>query len=212
MSWLEVVLRLAVALACGATIGIERQYRQHSAALEHQRPGGHRVRTLRAGDGPHPQRVEFDGGRGEGSSLGSASCAPGSLSGTDSTFAGGVAQEPCGALPGSGCWPGRVSTWSRLWARSWCWSPTCCCAPWRGFSIGMPPRAGPLGRFQSTISCARCVSQQENHIRSLLLQGVSGRDLTLLALQSADTPDPGRIEVCADRAARRDARMRGFSR
>ena len=33
MSWLEVVLRLAVALACGALIGIERQYRQHSAGL-----------------------------------------------------------------------------------------------------------------------------------------------------------------------------------
>ena len=33
MSWLEVVLRLAVALACGAAIGSERQYRQHSAGL-----------------------------------------------------------------------------------------------------------------------------------------------------------------------------------
>jgi len=26
MNWLEVVLRLAVALTCGAAIGIERQY------------------------------------------------------------------------------------------------------------------------------------------------------------------------------------------
>jgi putative Mg2+ transporter-C (MgtC) family protein len=33
MSWLEVILRLAVALASGALIGIERQYRQHSAGL-----------------------------------------------------------------------------------------------------------------------------------------------------------------------------------
>ena len=48
---------------------------------------------------------------------------------------------------------------------------------------------------------------QENRIRSLLLQGVSGHDLTLLALQSADTPDPGRIEVRADLQAegRKDA-------
>jgi putative Mg2+ transporter-C (MgtC) family protein len=45
---------------------------------------------------------------------------------------------------------------------------------------------------------AVCLSQQENHIRSLLLQGVSGSDLTLQALQSADTPDPTRVEVRAD--------------
>ncbi len=52
-----------------------------------------------------------------------------------------------------------------------------------------------------------CLSQQENHIRSLLLQSVSGRDLTLQALQSVDTQDPTRIEVRADLQAdgRKDA-------
>src|SRR5512135_2739035 len=33
MTWLDLLLRLVVALACGALIGIERQYRQHSAGL-----------------------------------------------------------------------------------------------------------------------------------------------------------------------------------
>ncbi len=33
MNWLDIGLRLVVALACGALIGIERQYRQHSAGL-----------------------------------------------------------------------------------------------------------------------------------------------------------------------------------
>ena len=31
MNWLDIGLRLVVALGCGALIGIERQYRQHSA-------------------------------------------------------------------------------------------------------------------------------------------------------------------------------------
>ncbi len=54
---------------------------------------------------------------------------------------------------------------------------------------------------------AVCLSQQENHIRSLLLQSVSGSDLILQALQSADTSDPTRVEVRADLQAdgRKDA-------
>jgi putative Mg2+ transporter-C (MgtC) family protein len=45
---------------------------------------------------------------------------------------------------------------------------------------------------------AVCLSQQENHIRSLLLQGVSRSDLRLQALESTDTQDPTKVEVRAD--------------
>jgi len=43
-----------------------------------------------------------------------------------------------------------------------------------------------------------CLSTEENHIRSLLLQGVSGSDIRLQALQSEDTKDSTRLEVRAE--------------
>ena len=48
-----------------------------------------------------------------------------------------------------------------------------------------------------------CLSQQENHIRSLLLQGVSGSELILQSLQSIDTQDPTKVEIRADLQAER---------
>lgn len=52
-----------------------------------------------------------------------------------------------------------------------------------------------------------CLSQQENHIRSLLLQNLHSSELTLHALQSQDTSDSAHIEVRADVQAegRKDA-------
>jgi putative Mg2+ transporter-C (MgtC) family protein len=43
-----------------------------------------------------------------------------------------------------------------------------------------------------------CLNQRENHIRSLLLQGINGGPLLLRALQSEDTVDVAKIEVRAE--------------
>jgi putative Mg2+ transporter-C (MgtC) family protein len=207
MGWLEVVLRLAVALACGAAIGIERQYRQHSAGL--------RTSALVA--------------TGSALFVLAAALTPGGSNsmGIAAQVVSGVGFLCAGVIIRDGLNIRGLNTAGTLW----CASGVGVLAG-SGFylvaalgavmvlfaNLLLRPLAHFLDRHAVTSGAsgeipvhyvlrAVCFSQQENRIRSLLLQGVSGRDLTLLALSSADTPDPGRIEVRADLQAegRKDA-------
>ena len=207
MSWLEVVLRLAVALACGAVIGIERQYRQHSAGLRTSAlvATGSALFVLVAALTPN------------GSS--SMAIAAQVVSGVGFLCAGVIIRDGLNIR--------GLNTAGTLW----CASGVGVLAG-SGFylvaalgavmvlvaNLLLRPLARFLDRHAATSGIAGeipvhyvlravCTSQQENRIRSLLLQGVSGRDLTLLALSSADTPDPTRLEVRADLQAegRKDA-------
>jgi putative Mg2+ transporter-C (MgtC) family protein len=181
MSWLEVVLRLAVALACGAAIGIERQYRQHSAGLRTSAlvATGSALFMLVAALSPNGSNP----------------------TGIAAQVVSGVGFLCAGVIIRDGLNIRGLNTAGTLW-----------CASGVGVlfaNLLLRPLARFLDRHAKTtgdtgevpvhyVLRAVCLSQQENHIRSLLLQGVSGSDLTLQALQSADTPDPTRVEVRAD--------------
>lgn len=207
MNWLEVVLRLAVALACGATIGIERQYRQHSAGLRTSAlvATGSALFVLVAALTPNGSN--------------SMAIAAQVVSGVGFLCAGVIIRDGLNIR--------GLNTAGTLW----CASGVGVLAG-SGFylvaalgavmvlvaNLLLRPLARFLDRHATTSGAtgeipvhyvlrAVCFSQQENRIRSLLLQGVSGRDLTLLALSSADTLDPTKIEVRADLQAegRKDA-------
>jgi putative Mg2+ transporter-C (MgtC) family protein len=207
MSWLEVVLRLAVALACGALIGIERQYRQHSAGLRTSAlvATGSALFVLVAALTPgdtSPLRVAAQVVSGVGFLCAGVIIRDGlNIRGLNTAgtlwCASGV-----GVLAGSGYYLvaalGAVMVLlANLLLR-----------PLVHIINRQSKASGETGEMPiHYVVRAVCLSQQENHIRSLLLQGVSGSDLTLQALQSADTPDPTRVEVRADLQAdgRKDA-------
>ncbi len=207
MSWLEVVLRLAVALACGALIGIERQYRQHSAGLRTSAlvATGSALFVLVAALTPgdtSPLRVAAQVVSGVGFLCAGVIIRDGlNIRGLNTAgtlwCASGV-----GVLAGSGYYLvaalGAVMVpLANLLLR-----------PLAQIINRQSKASGETGEMPiHYVVRAVCLSQQENHIRSLLLQGVSGNDLTLQALQSADTPDPTRVEVRADLQAdgRKDA-------
>lgn len=207
MSWLEVVLRLLVALGCGALIGIERQYRQHSAGLRTSAlvATGSALFVLVAAlsnTGSNPTAVAAQVVTGVGFLCAGVIIRDGlNIRGLNTAgtlwCASGV-----GVLAGSGFYlVAALGAMTVLFA-----------------NLLLRPLARFLDRHAKTsgdsgdipvhyVLRAVCLSQQENHIRSLLLQGVSGSDLTLQSLQSADTQDPTRIEVRADLQAegRKDA-------
>ena len=207
MNWLEVILRLAVALACGAVIGIERQYRQHSAGL--------RTSALVATGSALFVLVAALTTNGSNSMAIAAQV----VSGVGFLCAGVIIRDGLNIR--------GLNTAGTLW----CASGVGVLAG-SGFylvaalgavmvlvaNLLLRPLAHFLDRHATTSGIAGeipihyvlravCMSQQENRTRSLLLQGVSSRDLTLLALSSADTPDPTRLEVRADLQAegRKDA-------
>lgn len=198
MSWLEVVLRLAVALACGAAIGIERQYRQHSAGLRTSAlvATGSALFVLVAAltpNGSNPTGIAAQVVSGVGFLCAGVIIRDGlNIRGLNTAgtlwCASGV-----GVLAGSGYYLvaalGAVMVlFANLLLR-----------PLARFLDRHAKTTGDTGEIPvHYVLRAVCLSQQENHIRSLLLQGVSGSDLTLQALQSADTPDPTRVEVRAD--------------
>ena len=207
MSWLEVVLRLEVALACGALIGIERQYRQHSAGLRTSAlvaTGSALfvlVATLTPGD-TSPLRVAAQVVSGVGFLCAGVIIRDGlNIRGLNTAgtlwCASGV-----GVLAGSGYYlvaalGAVIVLLANLLLR-----------PLAQIINRQSKASGETGEMSiHYVVRAVCLSQQENHIRSLLLQGVSGNDLTLQALQSADTRDPTRVEVRADLLAdgRKDA-------
>ena len=207
MSWLEVVLRLAVALACGAAIGIERQYRQHSAGLRTSAlvATGSALFVLVAAltpNGSNPTGIAAQVVSGVGFLCAGVIIRDGlNIRGLNTAgtlwCASGV-----GVLAGSGYYLvaalGAVMVlFANLLLR-----------PLARFLDRHAKTTGDTGEIPvHYVLRAVCLSQQENHIRSLLLQGVSGSDLTLQALQSADTRDPTRVEVRADLLAdgRKDA-------
>ena len=207
MNWLEVVLRLAVALACGAAIGIERQYRQHSAGLRTSAlvATGSALFVLVAALSPNGSNP----------------------TGVAAQVVSGVGFLCAGVIIRDGLNIRGLNTAGTLWCASGV-------GVLAGAGYYLVAALGvvmvllanlllrPLARFldrhaKTTVDISEipihyvvravCLSQQENRIRSLLLQSVSGRDLILLALQSADTPDPTRVEVRADLQAdgRKDA-------
>lgn len=207
MSWLEVVLRLAVALACGAAIGIERQYRQHSAGLRTSAlvATGSALFVLVAAltpNGSNPTGIAAQVVSGVGFLCAGVIIRDGlNIRGLNTAgtlwCASGV-----GVLAGSGYYLvavlGAVMVlFANLLLR-----------PLARFLDRHAKTTGDTGEIPvHYILRAVCLSQQENHIRSLLLQGVSRSDLTLLALQSTDTQDTTRVEVRADLQAdgRKDA-------
>ena len=198
MSWLEVVLRLAVALACGAAIGIERQYRQHSAGLRTSAlvATGSALFVLVAAltpNGSNPTGIAAQVVSGVGFLCAGVIIRDGlNIRGLNTAgtlwCASGV-----GVLAGSGyCLVAALGAVMVLFANL-------LLRPLARFLDRHAKTTGDTGEIPvHYVLRAVCLSQQENHIRSLLLQGVSGSDLTLQALQSADTPDPTRVEVRAD--------------
>lgn len=197
MNWLDMVFRLLVALACGALIGTERQYRQHNTGL--------RTSALVAAltpDDSSPLRVAAQVVSGVGFLCAGVIIRDGlDIRGMNTAgtlwCASGV-----GVLAGSGYYlAAALGTVIVLLA-----------------NLLLRPLARTLDRYCKAagetgetpvhyVMRAVCLSQQENHIRSLLLQGVSGSELILQSLQSTDTQDPTRVEVRADLQAegRKDA-------
>jgi putative Mg2+ transporter-C (MgtC) family protein len=207
MNWLDFVLRLLTALACGALIGVERQYRQHSAGLRTSAlvATGSALFVLVAvltPNTPNPTGVAAQVVVGVGFLCAGVIIRDGlNIRGLNTAgtlwCASGV-----GVLAGAGYYLAAalgavVVLLANLLLR-----------PLARFLDRHAKTSGDTGEVPvHYVVRAVCLSQQENHIRSLLLQSVSGRDLTLQALQSADTPDPTRIEVRADLQAdgRKDA-------
>jgi putative Mg2+ transporter-C (MgtC) family protein len=207
MNWLEVILRLAVALACGAVIGIERQYRQHSAGLRTSAlvATGSALFVLVAAlthNGSNSMAIAAQVVSGVGFLCAGVIIRDGlNIRGLNTAgtlwCASGV-----GVLAGSGFY--LVATLGAVMVLI----ANLLLRPLAHFLDRHAAASGITGEIPiHYVLRAVCMSQQENRIRSLLLQGVSSRDLTLLALSSADTPDPTRLEVRADLQAegRKDA-------
>jgi putative Mg2+ transporter-C (MgtC) family protein len=207
MNWLEVVLRLAVALACGAGIGIERQYRQHSAGLRTSAlvATGSALFVLVAALTPNdssPLRIAAQVVSGVGFLCAGVIIRDGlNIRGLNTAgtlwCASGV-----GVLAGSGYY--LVAALGAIMVLI----ANLLLRPLARFLDRHAKTTGEAGEIPvHYLVRAVCLSQQENHIRSLLLQGVSGCDLILQALQSADTQDSTRVEVRADLQAdgRKDA-------
>ena len=207
MNWLDIGLRLVVALACGALIGIERQYRQHSAGLRTSAlvAEGSALFVLAAALTPNdssPLRVAAQVVSGVGFLCAGVIIRDGlNIRGLNTAgtlwCASGV-----GVLAGSGYYLVAVAGAVVVLLANLLLRPLARTLDRHSKSTGQ------MSEFPvHYVVRAVCLSQQENHIRSLLLQSVSGSDLILQALQSADTPDPTRVEVRADLQAdgRKDA-------
>jgi putative Mg2+ transporter-C (MgtC) family protein len=195
MSLLDFALRLGVAFLCGAIIGLERQLHQHEAGL---RTGalvaaGAAIFVLVAGLTPgdtDPLRI-----------------APQIVTGVGFLCAGVIMRDglhvrglntagtlwcACGigVLAGSGYYlPAFVGTGIVLAANL-------ILRPLANYiSLHTQEATETTIRYQLRVTCA---SQQENHIRSLLLQAITAENLSLQALQSSKNPqDPASVEVCA---------------
>lgn len=203
MSWLDVGLRLGVALACGALIGSERQYRQHSAGLRTSAlvAIGSALFVLVAALSPgvsNPLSIAAQVVSGVGFLCAGVIIRDGlNIRGLNTAgtlwCASGV-----GVLAGSGFYlVAALGTVIVLLA-----------------NLLLRPLARTLDRHSKSMGQMSelpvhyvvrvvCLSQQENHIRSLLLQGVSGSELILQSLQSIDTQDPTKVEIRADLQAER---------
>jgi len=205
MNWLDIGLRLVVALGCGALIGTERQYRQHSAGLRTSAlvATGSALFVLVAALSPgvsNPLSIAAQVVSGVGFLCAGVIIRDGlNICGLNTAgtlwCASGV-----GVLAGSGFYlVVALGTVIVLLA-----------------NLLLRPLARILDRHSKStgqmselpvhyVVRAVCLSQQENHIRSLLLQGVSGSSLILQALQSTDTQDPLGLRcapICKQKGAR----------
>ncbi len=188
-------LRLGAALLCGSLIGIERQYRQRLAGLRTSAlvASGSALFVLVAAltpDASSPTRVAAQVVSGVGFLCAGVIIRDGlNIRGlnTASTLwcASGV-----GVLAGSGFYlPAVIGALIVLIANLFL-RPL-------ARQINSQPKEvveGPVHYILRAI----CLSTQESHVRSLLLQALSTRALTLRALQSQDTLDGVKVEVRAD--------------
>jgi putative Mg2+ transporter-C (MgtC) family protein len=195
MTLLDFVLRLCAAFLCGALIGLERQFHQHTAGL---RTGalvsaGGAIFVLVAGLTP-----------GDTSPL---KIAPQIVTGVGFLCAGVIMRDGLNVR--------GLNTAGTLWC-------ACGIGILAGSGYYLPAFAGtsivvaanmilrPIANYitlhtrnsQETLVrytvWVTCLGQQENHIRSLLLQEIAGGALRLQALQSSkDARDPERVDVCA---------------
>jgi putative Mg2+ transporter-C (MgtC) family protein len=195
MSILEFALRLGAAFLCGALIGLERQLHQHTAGL---RTGalvaaGAALFVLVAGLTPgdtDPLRI-----------------APQIVTGVGFLCAGVIMRDglhvrglntagtlwcACGigVLAGSGYYLPAFTGTIIVLAANLILRPL---ANYINLHTQEPAEASV--HYELVIICQ---SQQENHLRSLLLQAIAGESLSLQALQSSkDAQDQTRVEVSA---------------
>lgn len=195
MTLLEFVLRLSAAFFCGALIGLERQFHQHTAGL---RTGalvsaGGAIFVLVAGLTPgdtDPLKI-----------------APQIVTGVGFLCAGVIMRDGFNVR--------GLNTAGTLWC-------ACGIGILAGAGYYLPAFAGtgivvaanmilrPIANYitlhtQNSLETivhydvwVTCLSQQENHMRSLLLQEIAGGSLRLQALQSSkDAHDPEKVDVCA---------------
>jgi putative Mg2+ transporter-C (MgtC) family protein len=198
MNWLDIGLRPVVALVCGALIGSERQYRQHSAGLRTSAlvATGSALFVLAAAlttNDSSPLRVAAQVVSGVGFLCAGVIIRDG-LNVRGLNTAGTLwCASGVGVLAGSGFYLVAAAGAVVVLLANLLLRPLARTLDQPSKSTGQTSEL-PVHYVVRAV----CLSQQENHIRSLLLQGVSGSGLTLQALQSADTPDPTRVEVRAD--------------
>ncbi len=198
MDILGFMLRLIVALGCGSLIGIERQYRQHTAGLRTSAlvASGSAlfvlVSALTPGDSS-PTRVAAQIVSGVGFLCAGVIIRDG-LNVRGLNTAGTLwCASGVGVLAGSGYFlPALAGAVIVLIA-----------------NLVLRPVAQSINRHSKHaednveapthyILRIVCTSQKESHIRSLLLQSVSTTELSLRALQSTNIADSDRVEVLAD--------------
>ncbi|GAC1365334.1 MAG: MgtC/SapB family protein [Ktedonobacteraceae bacterium] len=198
MNILDFILRLVVALICGSLIGVERQYRQRTAGL--------RTIALVASGSALFVLV--------------AALTPGEPNPTliAAQVVSGVGFLCAGVIIRDGLNVRGLNTAGTLWCASGV-------GVLAGSGYFLPALAGSIvilignlllrpvanvitrhsRHSEDTaetpvhyIVRITCLSQKENHIRSLLLHSVSASELSLRALQSTDTANVDHIEVLAD--------------
>jgi putative Mg2+ transporter-C (MgtC) family protein len=195
MSLLEFVLRLCAAFLCGALIGLERQFHQHTAGL---RTGslvaaGAAIFVLVAGLIPNdtdPLRI-----------------APQIVTGVGFLCAGVIMRDglhvrglntagtlwcACGigVLAGAGYYLPAFAGTAIVLAANLILRPSA-----NYITLHTSQAAEATTYYQMRVTCS---GQQENHMRSLLLQALGEADLSLQALQSSNDPqDQSRVEVVA---------------
>ncbi|MBV8695706.1 MAG: MgtC/SapB family protein [Chloroflexi bacterium] len=207
--FVEFVLRLSAALGCGFLIGIERQYRQRTAGLRTSAlvATGSALFVLVAALTPNessPTRIAAQVVSGVGFLCAGVIIRDGlNIRGLNTAgtlwCASGV-----GVLAGSGYFvPAILGSLIVLIANL-------LLRPIGRFISHHSKASGELGEAPVRYRLAVvCVSTQETHIRSLLLQAMSGSDLLLQALQSEDTEDASNVEVKAavQTEGRKDAQL-----
>ncbi len=206
---LEFVLRLGIALGCGFLIGLERQYRQRTAGLRTSAlvATGSALFVLVAALTPNdssPTRIAAQVVSGVGFLCAGVIIRDGlNIRGLNTAgtlwCASGV-----GVLAGSGYFLPAFLGCIIVLVANLLLRPI-------GHFINRHSRAhGESGEVPVSYKLAVvCLSAQENHVRSLLLQGMNGSDLLLQALQSEDTKDLSKVEVIAfvQAEGRKDAQL-----